>query len=190
MFIELLKKLNVNIQFIDVVTQMLTYTKFLKDILSNRRKLDEKTVTLTEKVSAIVMNKLPPKLQDPDSFTIHCSIGNTKFNRALCDLGASVSLMPKSIFDRIGVGELVSTRISLQLADRYPVGQVEDLPFQVGKFYIPIDFIVIEIDEDPDTPLILGRLFLNTAGTQIDVRGGNSHLRSEKKNLNLIYLKF
>jgi hypothetical protein len=90
-FLELLKKLNVNIPFTDVVTQMSTYAKFLKDILSNKRKLDEETVTLTEKVSAIVMNKLPPKLQDPGSFTIPCSIGSTKFNRALCDLGASKS---------------------------------------------------------------------------------------------------
>jgi hypothetical protein len=174
-FVELLKKLNVNIPFTDVVTQMPTYAKFLKDILSNRRKLDDETVTLTEKVSAILMNKLPPKLQDPGSFTIPCSIGSTKFNRALCDLGASVSLMPKYIFDRIGVGELVPTRISLQLADRsvkYPVGQVEDLPLQVGKFYISIDFVTIKMDKDPDTSLILGRPFLNTAGTQIDVRGG------------------
>jgi hypothetical protein len=115
------------------------------------------------------MNKLPPKLQDPGSFSIPYFIGSTKFNRALCDLGESVSLMPKSIFDRIGVGELVPTRISLQLADRsvkYPVGQVEDLPLQVGKFYILIDFVVIKMNEDPDTPLILGRSFLNTAGTQ------------------------
>jgi hypothetical protein len=93
----------------------------------------------------------------------------------LCDLGASVSLTLKSIFDRIGVSELVPTRISLQLADRsvkYPVEQVEDLPLQVEKFYIPIDFVVIEMDDDPNTLLILGRSFLNTAGTQIDVRGG------------------
>jgi hypothetical protein len=76
--------------------------------------------------------------------------------------------MSKSIFDRIGVGKLVLTRIFLQLADKsvkYPVGQVEDLPLQVGKFYIFIDFIIIEMDEDPDTPLILGRPFLNMAGT-------------------------
>jgi gag-polyprotein putative aspartyl protease len=177
--------LNVNIPFTDVVTKMPTYAKCLKDILSNRRKLDDETVTLTEKVSAIVMNKLPPKLQDPGNFTIPCSIGSTKFDRALCDLGASVSLMPKSIFDRIGVGELVPTKKSLQLADesvKYPVGQVEDLPLQVGKFYIHIDFIVIEMDEDPNTRLILGRSFLNTAGTQIDVRGGKLtfEIRKEK----------
>jgi gag-polyprotein putative aspartyl protease len=185
-FVELLKKLNVNIPFTDVVTQIPTYAKFLKDILSNRRKLDDETVTLTEKVSAIVMNKLPPKLQDPGNFTIPCSIGNTKFNRALYDLGASVSLIPKSVFNRIGVGELVSTKISLQLADesvKYPVGQVEDLPLQVGKFYIPINFVVIEMDEDPNTPLILGQPFLNTVDTQIDVRGGKLTFEIEKEKV-------
>jgi hypothetical protein len=83
-FVELLKKLNVNIPFTDVVTQMPTYANFLKDILSNRRKLDEEIMTLTEKVSAIVMNKLPLKLQDPNNFTIPCVIGSTKFNRVLC----------------------------------------------------------------------------------------------------------
>jgi Aspartyl protease len=184
-FVELLKKLNVNIPFTDVVTQMPTYAKFLKDILSNRRKLDEETVTLTEKVSAILMNRLPPKLQDPGSFTIPCAIGSTKFNRALCNIGAIMSLMPKSVFDRIGVGELVPTRISLQLTDRsvkYPLGQVEDMPLQVGKFYIPIDFVVIKMDEDPDTPLILDRPFLNMAGTQIDVRGGKLIFEIGKKN--------
>jgi hypothetical protein len=177
--------LNVNIPFTDVVTQMPTYAKFLKDILSNRRKLDDEMVTLTEKVSAIVMNKLPPKLQDPGSFTIPCSIGSTKFDRALCDLGASVSLMLKSVLDRIGVGELVPIRISLQLADgsiKYPVGQVEDLPLQVRKFYILIDFVVIKMDENPNTPLILGRPFLNMAGTQIDVRGGKLTFEIEKKS--------
>jgi glutaredoxin-related protein len=143
-FVELLKKLNVNIPFTDVVTQMPTYANFLKDILSNRRKLYEETVTLTEKISTIVMNRLPPKLQDPDSFTIPCAIDSTKFDHALCDFGASVSLMKKYVFDRIGVGELVPTRISLQLADRsvkYSTGQVEDLPLQVGKFYIFIDLL-------------------------------------------------
>jgi hypothetical protein len=184
-FVELLKKLNVNIPFTDVITQMPTYAKFLKDILSNRRKLDEETVTFIEKVSAIVMNILPLKLQDQDSFTIPCVIGSTKFNRALCGLGASVSLMSKSVFDRIGVGELVSSRIFLQLTDRsvkYLLRQVEDLSLQVEKFYIPIDFVVIEMDENPDTPLILGRPFLNTVGTQIDVMGGKLtfEIRKEK----------
>ena len=129
-------------------------------------------MALTEKVSAIVLNKFPPKLRDPGSFSIPCSIGNTKFDQALCDLGASVSLMPKSVYDRIGVGELKPTRISLQLADRsvrLPLGIVEDLPIQVGKFYILIDFVVIEMEEDIQIPLLLGRPFLATAGALIDV---------------------
>jgi hypothetical protein len=96
------------------------------------------------------------------------------------------NLMPKSVFDRIGVGELVQTIISLQLADRsikYPLEQVEDLPLQVRKFYILIDFIVIEIDEDHDTLLILGRPFLNTADTQIDVRRGKLTFEIEKEKV-------
>jgi hypothetical protein len=83
--------------------------------------------------------------------------------------------MPKSVFDRIGVGELIQMKIILQLADRstrLPLGMIEDLPLQAGKFYIPIDFMVIEMDEDPETSLILGRSFLATVGIRIDVRRG------------------
>jgi hypothetical protein len=83
--------------------------------------------------------------------------------------------MSKSVFDKIRVGELVLTRIYLQLTDKsvkYPLRQVDDLPLQVRKFYIHIDFVMIEMDENPDTPLILSRPFLNTVGTQIDVRRG------------------
>jgi hypothetical protein len=173
---ELLKQLNVNILFTDVVTQMPTYAKIFKEILSNRIKLEEeKMVTLTEKVSAIIMNKLPLKFRDPGYFTVPCMIGNVKFNQALCDLDASVSLMSKYVFDRIGVGELIQMKITLQLTDRstrLPLGMMKDLPFQVGKFYLPIDFIVIEMDEDLKTPLILGRPFLATGGTRINVREG------------------
>lgn len=93
---------------------MLTYAKFFKEILSNRRKLEEvETVTLTEDVSALVLNKLCPKLKDPSSFSISCFIGNTKFNKALCDLRASVSLMPRLGYEKLGIGDLKQTRISL-----------------------------------------------------------------------------
>jgi hypothetical protein len=111
---------------------MPTYVKFFREILSNRRKLEEEqAITLTEKISAIIMNKLPSKLRDPGCFTVPCTICNVKFNQALCDLGASMSLMPKSVFDRIGVGKLIQTKITLQLADRstrLPLGMVKDLP--------------------------------------------------------------
>jgi hypothetical protein len=110
----------------------------------------------------------------------------------LCDLDASVSFISKSVFDRISVGELVPTKISLQLADRsvkYPLGHIEDLPLQVGKFYIPIDFVIIEINEDPNTSLILGRSLFSTARTQIDARGGKLTFKIEKERLSLICLK-
>ncbi|XP_078156037.1 uncharacterized protein LOC144551795 [Carex rostrata] len=95
--------------------------------------------------------------------------------KALCDLGASVSLMPRTIYERMGVGELRPTRMSLQLADssvRLPLGIVEDVPVQVGKYFVPVDFVVMEMEEDKEVPIILGRPFLRTAGAIIDVSQG------------------
>ncbi|XP_057997811.1 uncharacterized protein LOC131176794 [Hevea brasiliensis] len=136
---------------------------------------DYETVALTEECSAILQNKLPPKLKDPESFSIPCHIGETSIERALYDLGASVSLMPLSICEKLKVGDLKPTTISLQLADRsikYPVGILENVPLKVGKFFIPVDFIVLEMEEDVRTPIILGRPFLATAGANIDVKNG------------------
>ncbi|XP_078152627.1 uncharacterized protein LOC144547810 [Carex rostrata] len=175
-FLELLKQLHVNLPLTEVMTQMPVYTKIFKDILSNRRKLEEvQMISLDSNGSAMVMNELPKKLDDPGKFFIPCSIGNVQFKRALCDLGASVSLMPKSVYDRLGVGELKPTRISLQLADqsvKLPLGVVENLPIQIGKFFVPIDFVVVDMDEDTHTPLLLGRPFLNTAKAVIYVHDG------------------
>ncbi|XP_057999237.1 uncharacterized protein LOC131178306 [Hevea brasiliensis] len=112
---------------------------------------DYENVALTEECSAILQNKLPPKLKDPGSFSIPCHIGETSIERALCDLGASVSLVPLSICEKLKVGDLKPTTISLQLADRsikYPVGILENVPLKVGKFFIPVDFIVLEVEED------------------------------------------
>ncbi|XP_020263045.1 uncharacterized protein LOC109839026 [Asparagus officinalis] len=135
-FIEILKKLHINIPFVEAISQMPSYTKFLKEILSNKRRLEEyETVALTQECSDIIQNKLPPKLKDPGSFSIPCTIGDMSINRALCDLGASVSLMPLSICNKLQMGDLKPTTISLQLADRsvkHPVGILEDVPIQVG----------------------------------------------------------
>jgi len=175
-FTEVIKGLHVTIPFTDVLTQMPTYAKFLKDVLSNKRSLGEKeTVKLTEQCSAILKSDLPPKLDDPGKFSIPCTIGKATIKRALCDLGASVSLMPRTIYDRMGVGELRPTRMSLQLADssvRFPLGIMEDVPVQVGKYFVPVDFVVMEMEEDKEVPIILGRPFLRTAGAIIDVSHG------------------
>ena len=145
-FIEIFKKLHINIPFADALQQMLSYAKFLKEILSNKKKLeDEETVMLTEECSAILQKKLPPKLKDPGSFTIPYIIGDIMFDHVLCDLGASINLMPFSIFRRLGIGEVKPTTMSLQLADRsikHPRGIVEDVLVKVDKIIFPADFVV------------------------------------------------
>ena len=180
-----MKKLNVNLSFTDAITQMPNYAKFLKQILTNKKDLaDVKRVPINEECSAFLQNKLPQKLKDPGDFFIPCSIGNTKFKHALCDLGASVSLLPKSVFDRLGIGELKQTKISLQLADgsiKLPIGVLEDFPIQVGKFFVPVDFVVVDMKEDAQVPIILGRPFLATAGAIIDVKSGTLSLNFGKE---------
>ena len=123
----------------------------------------------------VSLTNLPKKLDDPGKFSIPCATGKVQFDHALCDLGASVSIMPKSIFEKIGVGELKPTHISLQMADhsiKLPIGVVEDMPIRVGQNFIPIDFVIVEMEEDSHTPLLFGRSFLNTAKAIIDVHGG------------------
>ncbi|XP_073064058.1 uncharacterized protein [Primulina eburnea] len=158
-----------------------SYAKFLKEILSNKRKLvDFETVKLSEECSAILQNKLPPKLKDPGSFSIPCTIGSSLFSKALCDPGASINLMPYSCFEKLGIGEVKPTTISLQLADRsikYPRGVVEDVLVNVDKFIFPMDFVVLDMEEDREIPLILGRPFLATGKDLIDVHKGELVLR-------------
>ncbi|KAL0416824.1 UNVERIFIED_CONTAM: hypothetical protein Slati_3514300 [Sesamum latifolium] len=155
--------------------------KFLKEVLSTKRKWEGgETMKLNEECSTILQNKLPPKLKDPGSFSIPCTIGNIDFDKVLCDLGASVNLMPYSIFEKLGMHELTPSIITLQLADRsikYPRGIVEDVLVKVGKFIIPVDFIVLDMEEDKNIPLILGRPFLATSRALIDVQKGQLILR-------------
>ncbi|XP_021721489.1 uncharacterized protein LOC110689051 [Chenopodium quinoa] len=94
---------------------------------------------------------------------------------ALCDIGDSVSIMPYSVFKKLNLGELFATNMTLQLVDRsikFPKGRIEDVPLKIGEFTIPVDFIVLEIEEDDNIPIILGRPFLATSGALIDVKDG------------------
>ena len=175
-FMEVFKKLHINIPFADALEQMPNYVKFMKDILSQKKRLEYfETVSLTEECSAILQRKLPQKLKDPGSFTIPCTIGNAIFERALCDLGASINLMPLSIFKRLGLGEARPTTVTLQLADRslnHPRGVIEDVLVKVDKFIFPAYFIVLDMEEDKEIPIILGRPFLATGRAMIDVQRG------------------
>uniref|UniRef100_A0A3Q7XW61 Uncharacterized protein LOC101499523 n=1 Tax=Cicer arietinum TaxID=3827 RepID=A0A3Q7XW61_CICAR len=171
-FLDVFKKLQINIPFAEALEQMPTYAKFMKEILSKKRKIGGETVMLTEACSAILQRKLPPKLKDPGSFSIPCAIGNRTFGKALCDLGASVSLMPLSIYKKLGIGKVKDTQLMLQFADRsmkHPYGVVEDVLVKVDKFIFPVDFVVLDMEEDNDIPLILGRPFLATGRAMIDV---------------------
>ena len=167
------KKLHINIPFSDALEQMPSYVKFMKEILSNKRRLsDFETVNLIEEFSAILQRKLPQKLKDPGSFTIPCTIGNSIFEKALCDLGASIDLMLLSIFRRLGLGKARPTTVTLQLAYRslkHPWGGggggggvIEDVLVKVDKFIFPKDFIVLDMEEDKEIPIILGMPFLAT----------------------------
>ena len=152
---------------------MPSYAKFLKEILGNKGKLEDyETIKLNEECSAIILNKLPSKLNDPRSFTIPCTISNCHFDKVLCDLGASINSMPLLIMQKLRLEELKPTNVSLQLPDRsitYHRRIVEDVLIKVDKFIVPIDFIVLDMEEDHDVPLILGRPFLAIGRAMIDV---------------------
>jgi len=171
----MLKKICINIPFAEALSQMPLYTKFLKDIFSKKRKIEHtETIALTKEGSAII-KKLPPKLRGPGSFSIPCVIESETIDKAMCDLRASVSLLPLSLFKRIGIGELKPTEMTLKLVDRttvHPVGFVKDILVKIEGIYIPTNFMVVDIDEDPQVPILLGRPFLAIAGAIINVKNG------------------
>ncbi|KAM1771992.1 hypothetical protein ACFX11_046742 [Malus domestica] len=177
--LDTFRKVQVNLPLLDAIKQVPKYAKFLKELCTNKRRFnDQETVALSEEASAVLQRKLPPKLKDAGSFTIPCVIGGKEFGRALCDLGASINLMPYSVYESLNLGELKETKVIIQLADRsnrYPKGLLEDVLVQVNELIFPADFFVLEMEHDPmptALPLILGRPFLRTARTKIDVYDG------------------
>ncbi|XP_070048973.1 uncharacterized protein [Nicotiana tomentosiformis] len=158
-FLDVLKQVHVNLPFTEVLSQMSAYAKVLKEILTKKIKLEKTLVVkLTEHCSAILQNKLPQKCGDLKSFTIPCSLGTTNFDKSLCDSSASINLMPPSIYRKLEkeTGEIRSAPISLQLAKQttlIPEGIVEDFLVRVDKFVFPIDFIVVNMEENNEAPL-------------------------------------
>jgi len=130
--------------------------------------------------TTVLQNKLPYKQSDPGSFTIPCNIGSMSFSNVLADLGSSINLMPYSLFSKLNVGEPRPTPMTIQLADRsikYPRGIVENILVKIDKFIFPVDFVILDMDEDERLPLILGRPFLATSRALIDVLDGKLTLR-------------
>ncbi|XP_024964941.1 uncharacterized protein LOC112505239 [Cynara cardunculus var. scolymus] len=166
---------------------MPSYAKFLKDILSKKKNLTKyETVALTEGCSALLTNSIPPKFKDPGSFTILCSIGGKEIGKALCDLGTSINLMSLSVFNTLGIGEARPTTVTLHLANKsiaYPKGKIEDVLVQVDKFIFSTDFIILDFEADKNILIILGRPFLATGRTLIDVQKGELTMRLQDQKV-------
>nr|GEW38633.1 reverse transcriptase domain-containing protein [Tanacetum cinerariifolium] len=171
-------------QMENIADALLLIPKFastIKSLLTNRDKLFELAkVPLNENCSAMLLKKLFKKLGDPSKFLIPCDFSRMDVCHALADLGASINLMPLSIWKKLSQPKLTPTRMTLELADRSitrPKGVAEDVFVKVGKFHFPIDFVVVDFEADPRVPLILGRSFLTTGRALIDVYGKEITLR-------------
>ncbi|GKB20322.1 reverse transcriptase domain-containing protein [Tanacetum coccineum] len=161
------------------------FASTLKSLIGNKEKLSEMARTLlNEHYSAFLLKKLPEKLRDPGKFFIPCNFPGMDECLALADLGASINLMPLSVWKMLSLSELTPTCMTLELADRsisQPIGIAEDVDVKVGKFQFPTDFVVVDFDADPRVPLILGRSFLKTGRALIDVYEGELTLRVGKE---------
>ncbi|KAL1290734.1 hypothetical protein AAHE18_20G150300 [Arachis hypogaea] len=181
-FVDYLRTLEIKIPFAEALEQIPSYAKFMKEILSHKKDWREtERVLLTEECSAVILKSFPEKLKDPGSFLIPCILEGQCTKTALCDLGASINLIPASTIRKLGLTEEVKpTRICLQLADgstKYPSGVIEDMIVRVGPFAFPTDFVVLEMEEHKSATLILGRPFLATGRSLIDVQQGEITLR-------------
>ncbi|RVW78930.1 hypothetical protein CK203_052347 [Vitis vinifera] len=191
--LEVLRQVKVNIPLLDMIKQVPTYAKFLKDLCIVKRGLQvTKNAFLTEQVSAIIQSKSPVKYKDPGCPTISVNIGGTHVEKALLDLGASVNLLPYSVYKQLGLGGLKPTTMTLSLADRsvkIPRGVIEDVLVQVDKFYYPVDFVVLDTDstvkEENYVPIILGRPFLATSNAIVNCKNGVMQLTFGNMTLEL-----
>ncbi|GJV64160.1 reverse transcriptase domain-containing protein [Tanacetum coccineum] len=174
-----------SIPFADALILMPKFASTHKSLISNKEKLFELARTpFNEHCSAVLLKKLPEKLRDPDKFLIPCDFPRMDECLALADLGASINLMPLSVWKKLSLPELTPTCMTLELADRsisQPIGIAEDVYVKVGKFQFPADFVVVDFDADPRVPLILGRSFLKTGRALIDVYEGELTLRVGKE---------
>ncbi|GJV70860.1 reverse transcriptase domain-containing protein [Tanacetum coccineum] len=184
-FYEIFKDLSFEISLTDALILMPKFASTLKALIGNKEKLSEMARTpLNEHCSAVILNKLPEKLGDPGKFLIPCDFPGMDECLALADLGASINLMPLSVWKRLSLPELTPTCMTLELANRsitQPIGIAEDVYVKVGKFHFPADFVVVDFDADPRVPLILERSFLKTGRALIDVYKGELTLRVGKE---------
>ncbi|XP_070005702.1 uncharacterized protein [Nicotiana sylvestris] len=161
------------------------YAKFMKDLMTKKRSMKCEAIKTTHQVSAIV-HSMAPKLEDPNTFTIPCTIGSAEFAKALCDLGASISLMPCSVFKTLGIGQPRPTSMRLQIADctmKRLLGIVDDVLVRVDKLILPADFVILDCEVDYEVPIILGISLLATGKALVDVESREHTFRVGVENV-------
>ncbi|RYR53259.1 hypothetical protein Ahy_A06g028271 [Arachis hypogaea] len=186
-FLETFKSLHINIPFLEILQQMPTHIKYLKELLSKKRVLKGgQTVIMNKECSALIKKDMISKKTDPGSFHIPCIIGETKIERGFCDLGASINVMPLTLMKRLQLNEVRSTDVVIQLADKtqkQAEGVVENVLVKVGNYFFPTDFVILDMEESYLHPIILGRPFLATARALIDIEQGELILRVHDEQL-------
>nr|GEW91151.1 reverse transcriptase domain-containing protein [Tanacetum cinerariifolium] len=188
-FMEIFRDLHFELRFVDALVHMPKFAPMFKKFLNNKNKLIELTKTpLNENYSAVVLKKIPEKLGDPRRFLIPYDFLEFDNCLALADLGASINLMPLSIWKKLKLPTLNDTKMILELADRTiskPTGVAENVFVKVGKFYFPADFVVLDFIADPRVPLILERPFLSAAHAIINVHEREIILRQDQQSLTI-----
>ncbi|GKB76442.1 reverse transcriptase domain-containing protein [Tanacetum coccineum] len=186
-FLKMFKQLRLEIGLKDALVEMPKFNKWLSSLLRNKEKLEEIAITtVNAECSAIIMNKVPEKLEDPGKFLIPCALQELNRTSALADSGASINLLPHSIYKQLGLEALTPTRMTLELANRsitHPMGIAEDVVVRVDGFTFLADFVVVNFEPDPRVPIILGRPFLRTAKALIDLYEETLTLRVGKEEL-------
>ncbi|GKC70838.1 reverse transcriptase domain-containing protein [Tanacetum coccineum] len=190
-FLDMIRVVQINIPLVDVLARMPNYDKFLKELVNNKNKIKQiSDAFLSDESSAILQNKVPLKLRDLGSFLIPFNFNKAFSCNALADLGASINLMPYSLYAELSLKTLKPTKMSIRLANRsfqYPVGIAENMLVEVGKFTFPADFVILKMEEDSKIPLILGRPFLHTVDAVIWVKQKQLNLgvRTERMTFNI-----
>ncbi|GJY94677.1 reverse transcriptase domain-containing protein [Tanacetum coccineum] len=180
-FLDMIRSVRINVPLVDVLAGMANNGKFLKELMNNKHKIEQISAAfLSDESSAILQNKVPPKLKDPGSFLIPCNFNKAFSCNALADLCASINLMSYSLYAKLSLETLKPTKMSVRLADRsfqYPVRIAKNMLVEVGKFTFLADFVILEMEEDSKVLLILGRPFLHTSDAVIRVKQKQLNLR-------------
>ncbi|KAL7601030.1 uncharacterized protein LOC111910598 [Lactuca sativa] len=180
-FIQQIKGIPINTPFIDSLSKIPEYTKFLQDLIDTRHELKKKSkVILSEKSSRAILGEIPKKMGDPGRLTLPCDFGNNLKTYDLADSGASIYLIPFSFYQKLNIQKMKATKMTIHMANHsvtHPRGIIEDILVKIGKFVFPVDFVIMDMKEVANVPIILGRPLLNTARALVDIRESKLTLR-------------